>query len=206
MSENGFSEIWRYLQSLPIDEELHRLDELARFPKNTRRDKQYYDRHWNDHKDVKNTSDQIMFTYSKKDYDEAAHLLSSYPAIPIGTGDDTEVYGYITQEGRRAKFIKANYGYAFVVYMLGDDGSDENGNTITYMHKNYNDLIFNANPFRKLTKNNDDHRYRSDLDGKFIGLNYFKPIFNQKSNVHITQDEYNIIRQEILSGKKISIR
>lgn len=33
MPLNGFHDIWDYLQSLEIDEELHRLNELARFPR-----------------------------------------------------------------------------------------------------------------------------------------------------------------------------
>lgn len=79
--------------------------------------------------------------------------------------------------------------------------------------KNYNShdnsintTLFRANPFRRLTSTAEDLRYKSDLDGKFEGLKFFKPITNKNSSVGITQQEYRKIRQEILDGKEISIK
>ena len=191
MPLDGFHEIWEGLNSL----EEERLDELADFKRGSTNGELTFQQHYKKH--------GVPLGLTEQQYEEYADALTSYPAVPIGNGDDYEIFGYIAQNGRNVKFVKLKSGAALGVY----EGDPVNGRAISYCHdNNINTTIFRANSFRRLTKNAEDLRYKSDLDGKFVGLNYFKPIFNQKSNVHITQDEYNTIRQEILSGKKISIR
>lgn len=196
MPLDGFNKIWKELQKIAIDEELQRLDELAQYDLSNNEGRRLFQYHYKKHGKPLGMTEQ--------EYKKVTDILTSMSSVPFSTTNkEYDVVGYVAQNGRNVKFIRLINGAALGVY----EGDAINGTAIDYYHdKNINDTFFRANPFRRLTKNAEDLRYKSDLDGKFIGLNYFKPIFNQKSNVHITQDEYNTIRQEILSGKKISIR
>lgn len=65
--------------------------------------------------------------------------------------------------------------------------------------KKYLDSIDNG-----VITSDDDHRYKSDLDGGFDGLNFFKPIVGGKRGV--TKEEAQQIKDDILNGRKISIK
>ena len=191
MPLNGFHKIWKELNNL---EESQRLDELANFQRWSDDGSINFQQHYKKH--------GIPLGLTEEQYEEYADALTSYPAVPIGKGDDYEIFGYVAQNGKNVKFVKLSNGSALGIYINDPIW----GRAISYYHdNNIRTTLFRANPFRRLTKNAEDLRYKSDLDGKFIGLNYFKPILNSKSKIHITQDEYNIIRQEILDRKRISI-
>ena len=118
MPLNGFHDIWDYLQGLEIDEELHRLNELARFPRDHEEgEESKLDTHWRDHHYIYDSNGNVKYNLTKDEYDDITHMLSSYPAVPIGKGSKIDVHGYETQSGRRAKYIDAGDDYAFVAYL-----------------------------------------------------------------------------------------
>lgn len=190
MPLNGFHEIWEELKVL--NEE--KLNELADFKRGTTDGEENFQIHYEAHgKPLGLTEEQ---------YEEYADALTSYPAIPIGTGQDYDVYGYIAQNNKRVKFVKLANGAALGVYV----GNPITGRAISYYHENnFNQVLFRANPFRRLTLTAEDLRYKSDLDGRFEGLKAFKPITNPNSNIGITQEEYRQIRSDIYKRRKISI-
>ena len=65
MPLNGFHDIWDYLQSLEIDEELHRLNELARFPRDCEeREESKLDTHWRDHHYIYDSNGNVRYNFS----------------------------------------------------------------------------------------------------------------------------------------------
>ena len=64
--------------------------------------------------------------------------------------------------------------------------------------------MYSANPYHRLSHDDDDHRYKSDLDGGFDGLDFFKPVRGGRRGV--TEEEVEIIKDDILGGGEISIK
>lgn len=191
MPLDGFHKIWEELKNL--DEE--KLNELAKFKRQTDDGEENFQIHYKNH--------GIALGLTEEQYEEYADALTSYPAIPIGTGQNYDIYGYIAQNGKKVKFVELTNGAALGVYV----GNSITGRAISYYHDNdISATLFRANPFRRLTSTAEDLRYKSDLDGKFEGLKFFKPITNKNSSIGITQQEYRKIKQEILDGKEISIK
>ena len=201
MQLNGSENIWKELDSLYESE----LNELARFNKRGESLKEFR-KHFEKHMKVLDKDGNVVYTYKTEDeYDDAAHELSSFPAIPIGGKMDDDVLGFIDQEGRHVKFARTIHDYAFVVFIPSSyDNSDYYGTAITYFHRPLDEILYGANPYHKLNPGDDDHRYKSDLDGGFDGLNFFKPIVGGKRGV--TKEEAQQIKDDILNGRKISIK
>lgn len=194
MLSNGFNNIWKELQSMGIDEELQQLNELAKY----HREKDDGEKNFQDHY-IKHGKPLGL---TEEQYEQYTDALTSYPAVPIGQGKDYDVYGYIAQNKNRVKFVKLPAGAALGVYV----GDPIKGTAISYYHENnFNQIIFRANPFRHLTSAAEDLRYKSDLDGRFEGLKFFKPIIGDKG-VGITQEEYRQIRRDIYKRRRISIK
>lgn len=189
--------IWKRLNEIDDSESLDLL-EFARFPKTKDSELKEFEEHADKHRTYIINGKEYMMT--NKEYDDNAHELSSYPAIPIGTGSDIDIFGYITQDGRKVKFVEIPGGAFMVAYV----GNDMGGRAVTFMYTSISALIFSANPFRKIQVNGEDHRYKSDLDGGFVGLKYFKPITNGSRGV--TKQEIIQIRDDILNGRKISVK
>ena len=201
MRLNGSENIWKELDSMYESE----LNELARFNKRGESLKEFR-KHFEKHKEVLDKDGKVVYTYKTEDeYDEAAHELSSFPATPIGGKMDDGVFGFIDQEGRSVKFAKTIHDYAFVVFIPSSyDNSDYYGTAITYFHRPLDEILYSANPYHKLNPGDDDHRYKSDLDGGFVGLDFFKPIHGGRRGV--TEEESEIIKNDILNGREISIK
>lgn len=195
MQLDGFREIWKELDV--ISEQM--INEFARFNRNeVANGINLFKDHHNRHKSYMIGGKE--YEMSENEYDDNAHYLSSFPGIAIGTGTDIDVYGYITQDDKKVKFIEIPGG-AFMVAYRGDDVS---GVARTFFYTSKNELLYNANPYRKLSTRGRDHRYKSDLDGGFVGLNYFKPILG--GNRGVTEEEAKTIKSDILSGRKISVK
>lgn len=194
--QNGFSNIWEELNNVDDEKSLYLL-ELARFNKEDGFLQNFIDHH-NRHKSYYVNGKE--YTMSPEEYDDAADSLSSFPGISFGTGTAEDVVGYITQSNKKVKLIEIPGG-AFMVAYKGDD---KMGTVDTFYYSNMNNFIFKANPYHKLRPGDEDNRYKSDLDGRFVGLNYFKPIL--RGNRAVTQSEANQIKSDILNGDPISIR
>ena len=187
---DGFREIWEVLNKL--DEE--KLDEFADYKRGTDSGEKNFQDHYKKH------GEPLGLT--EEQYEEYTEALTSYPAVPFGQGKDYDVFGYTAQNGKNVKFVKIPTGAALGVYI----GNAITGKAISYYHENdFNQVIFRANPFRHLTDNAEDLRYKSDLDGRFEGLKFFKPIIGNKG-VGITQEEYRQIRRDIYKRRRISIK
>lgn len=195
MQLDGFREIWKELDV--ISEQM--INEFARFNRNeVANGINLFKDHHNRHKSYMIGGKE--YEMSENEYDDNAHYLSSFPGIAIGTGTDIDVYGYITQDDKKVKFIEIPGGAFMVAYV----GNDIGGRAVTFMYTSISALIFSANPYRKIQVNGEDHRYKSDLDGGFVGLKYFKPITNGSRGV--TKQEIIQIRDDILNGRKISVK
>lgn len=159
--------------------ELNKLDE-ARFNGQNRRE------HYLKHIEKREGRGDLLFpdNMTEEEYDDAAHLLSSSEGKPLGTGRN-QIMGYVSQSGYKVK-IKRLQGSEneFVAYV----GDDITGEVITYYIKNYAELMAQANPFERGRL---DRKYKSDLDGKFIGLNAFIPRRN------LSEDEIDDIKYKI---------
>ena len=136
-----------------------------------------FQNHWRNHHLILNPDRSVRFDLTQEEYDEMAHILSSYRAIPIGRGSNYEVHGYETQDGARAKYINAGPDYAFVAYDPNADFDDEYsqnvwGDARTYFHRSLSDILLSANPYHLLEENEDDHRYKCDIGGGLEGLRY----------------------------------
>lgn len=201
MQLNGSENIWKELDSLYESE----LNELARFNKRGESLKEFR-KHFEKHKEVLDKDGKVVYTYKTEDeYDEAAHELSSFPATPIGGKMDDGVFGFIDQEGRSVKFAKTMHDYAFVVFIPSSyDNSDYYGTAITYFHRPLDEILYSANPYHKLNPGDDDRRYRSDLDGGFVGLDFFRPVSGGRRGV--TEEEAKTIKNDILNGRRISVK
>ena len=196
MAENGFRGIWEEMNAIDDSISLDLL-EMARFDRSENNLAKFIDHH-NRHK--RYIIDGKAYDMTEDEYDDAADALSSYPAIPIGTGTEEGIVGYITQDGRKIKFIQIPGG-AFMVAYIGDDVT---GEAKTFYYTSIASLYYSANPFRELSDKGGDHRYKSDLDGGFDGLKFFKPVTNGKRAV--TKEEVKQIKDDILNNRPISIK
>lgn len=195
MQLDGFREIWKELDV--ISEQM--INEFARFNRNeVANGINLFKDHHNRHKSYMIGGKE--YEMSENEYDDNAHYLSSFPGIAIGTGTDIDVYGYITQDDKKVKFIEIPGG-AFMVAYRGDDVS---GVARTFYYADINELLFKANPYHKILDREKDHRYKSDLDGGLVGLDFFKPVHGGRRGV--TEEEVEIIRDDILNDREISIK
>lgn len=192
---NGFAGIWEILNNIVDDQQL--LTELARFPKRTEEEIRNFKTHYDKHKSY--VINGVTYTMTPEEYDDSTHYLSSYPAIPIGTGEEYEIFGYIAQDGRKIKFTQIPGGAFMVAYV----GKDVTGEARSFHYTSMEELLYNINPYHKIL-DYEDHRYKSDLDGKFEGLKFFKPIIRGPRAV--TQEEVERIKSDILNRRKISIK
>ena len=100
--------------------------------------------------------------------------------------------GYITQSGRKVKIkkLKGPYLCQFVSYI----GDDSDGDIITYFVQPWDKIVYKANPY---ISGNKSYKYKSDLNGKYNGLNIFMPPLS------MNEDEYHSIRNKIIRGDKL---
>lgn len=194
---SGLSSIWIEMNGINDNNSLELL-EFARFRRTTPDELAYFNDHADRHKSYYVNGKEFIMT--PEEYDDNADSLSSFPGIPIGTGTDEDVVGYISQDGKKVKFIEIPGG-AFMVAYIGDDVS---GIARTFYYADINELLFKANPYHKILDGEKDHRYKSDLDGGFVGLDFFKPIHGGRRGV--TEEEVEIIKNDILNGMEISIK
>ena len=194
---SGLSSIWIEMNGINDNNSLELL-EFARFRRTTPDELAYFNDHADRHKSYYVNGKEFIMT--PEEYDDNADSLSSFPGIPIGTGTDEDVVGYISQDGKKVKFIEIPGG-AFMVAYIGDDVS---GIARTFYYADINELLFKANPYHKILDGEKDHRYKSDLDGGFVGLDFFKPIHGGRRGV--TEEEAEIIKNDILNGMEISIK
>lgn len=180
MQLNGFKDIWKSLNNIDIKEELNQLNELAYFPTDTEQRLRRFQQHWERHHLSLNPDGSVRFDMTPDEYNEMAHILSSYDAVPIGKGKIYEVHGYETQDGARAKYVNAGPDYAFVAYdpnttLSNQHDQDVWGQSRTYFHRSLSDILLSANPYHLLEQNEDDHRYKCDIGGGLEGLKYLTP-------------------------------
>ena len=194
---SGLSSIWIEMNGINDNNSLELL-EFARFRRTTPDELAYFNDHADRHKSYYVNGKEFIMT--PEEYDDNADSLSSFPGIPIGTGTDEDVVGYISQDGKKVKFIEIPGG-AFMVAYIGDDVS---GIARTFYYADINELLFKANPYHKILDGEKDHRYKSDLDGGFVGLDFFKPVHGGRRGV--TEEEVEIIRDDILNDREISIK
>ena len=194
---SGLSSIWIEMNGINDNNSLELL-EFARFRRTTPDELAYFNDHADRHKSYYVNGKEFIMT--PEEYDDNADSLSSFPGIPIGTGTDEDVVGYISQDGKKVKFIEIPGG-AFMVAYIGDDVS---GIARTFYYADINELLFKANPYHKILDGEKDHRYKSDLDGGFVGLDFFKPIHGGRRGV--TEEEAEIIKDDILNDREISIK
>ena len=194
---SGLSSIWTEMNGINDNNSLELL-EFARFRRTTPDELAYFNDHADRHKSYYVNGKEFIMT--PEEYDDNADSLSSFPGIPIGTGTDEDVVGYISQDGKKVKFIEIPGG-AFMVAYIGDD---VRGIARTFYYADINELLFKANPYHKILDGEKDHRYKSDLDGGFVGLDFFKPIHGGRRGV--TEEEAEIIKNDILNGMEISIK
>ena len=194
---SGLSSIWTEMNGINDNNSLELL-EFAKFRRTTPDELAYFYDHADRHKSYYVNGKEFIMT--PEEYDDNADSLSSFPGIPIGTGTDEDVVGYISQDGKKVKFIEIPGG-AFMVAYIGDDVS---GIARTFYYADINELLFKANPYHKILDGEKDHRYKSDLDGGFVGLDFFKPVHGGRRGV--TEEEVEIIRDDILNDREISIK
>ena len=194
---SGLSSIWTEMNGINDNNSLELL-EFAKFRRTTPDELAYFYDHADRHKSYYVNGKEFIMT--PEEYDDNADSLSSFPGIPIGTGTDEDVVGYISQDGKKVKFIEIPGG-AFMVAYIGDDVS---GIARTFYYADINELLFKANPYHKILDGEKDHRYKSDLDGGFVGLDFFKPIHGGSRGV--TEEEAEIIKNDILNGREISVK
>ena len=194
---SGLSSIWTEMNGINDNNSLELL-EFAKFRRTTPDELAYFYDHADRHKSYYVNGKEFIMT--PEEYDDNTDSLSSFPGIPIGTGTDEDVVGYISQDGKKVKFIEIPGG-AFMVAYIGDDVS---GIARTFYYADINELLFKANPYHKILDGEKDHRYKSDLDGGFVGLDFFKPIHGGRRGV--TEEEAEIIKNDILNGMEISIK
>lgn len=194
---SGLSSIWTEMNGINDNNSLELL-EFAKFRRTTPDELAYFYDHADRHKSYYVNGKEFIMT--PEEYDDNADSLSSFPGIPIGTGTDEDVVGYISQDGKKVKFIEIPGG-AFMVAYIGDDVS---GIARTFYYADINELLFKANPYHKILDGEKDHRYKSDLDGGFVGLDFFKPVHGGRRGV--TEEEVEIVKNDILNGREISIK
>ena len=120
MPLNGFHEIWEELKNL--DEA--KLNELADFKRQTKDGDENFQIHYKNH--------GVALGLTEEQYEEYTDALTSYPAIPIGTGQNYDIYGYIAQNGKKVKFVELTNGAALGIYV----GNPITGRAISYYHDN----------------------------------------------------------------------
>lgn len=194
---SGLSSIWTEMNGINDNNSLELL-EFAKFRRTTPDELAYFYDHADRHKSYYVNGKEFIMT--PEEYDDNADSLSSFPGIPIGTGTDEDVVGYISQDGKKVKFIEIPCG-AFMVAYIGDDVS---GIARTFYYADINELLFKANPYHKILDGEKDHRYKSDLDGGLVGLDFFKPVHGGRRGV--TEEEVEIIRDDVLNDREISIK
>ena len=179
----NFQLIWEQLKQLEeLEEQAH-----LREPNLTT----HYDKHINR---GGNIGDELFPKgMTKEQYDELCHALSSTTDVePIGVGKDL-VQGFITQTGRKIKFKRIKSGFnEFVVYV----GDDIAGTAITYYNTTFSRILRMSNPY--VSRYSDiNYVYKSDFDGKFIGLDKFTP------ESDLTEDQFHEIRNKIRKGESL---
>ena len=194
--QSGLDNIWVEMNDIDDNDSITLL-ELARFPRGTEDELHYFEDHYDRHKTYHLNGKE--YTMTEEEYDDNADSLSSFPGVPIGSGTEEDVIGYVTQDGKKVKFIEIPGG-AFMVSYIGDDVS---GIARTFYYADIDELLFKANPYHRILSGEKDHRYKSDLDGGFIGIRFFKPIYNGKRGV--TKEEAEAIKDDILNGRRINI-
>lgn len=194
---SGLNSIWTEMNGINDSDSLELL-EFARFQRATEEELAYFNDHADRHKSYYVHGKEFIMT--PDEYDDNADSLSSFPGIPIGTGTEEDVKGYISQDGKKVKFIEIPGG-AFMVAYIGDDVG---GIAKTFYYADIDAILFKANPYHKILDGEKDHRYKSDLDGGFIGLDFFKPIHGGRRGV--TNEEAEIIKDDILNGREISVK
>ena len=140
---SGLSSIWTEMNGINDNNSLELL-EFARFRRTTPDELAYFNDHADRHKSYYVNGKEFIMT--PEEYDDNADSLSSFPGIPIGTGTDEDVVGYISQDGKKVKFIEIPGG-AFMVAYIGDDVS---GIARTFYYADINELLFKANPYHKI--------------------------------------------------------
>lgn len=128
---------------------------------------------------------------SEEQYNDLCDELTRKDATFLSGRRDT-IQGYICQDGVKVKFKRLpGKNCEFGAYI----GDAIEGEAMTYFTKPFVDIIRDSNPYSKY--NNKDYRYKSDLDGKFKGLDvYEKPLLT-------TDKEYIEIRNKILKGEDL---
>lgn len=173
------------MKELSLHEALQILDDLEEQAKFSKSNKQ---------KHAKKHNAEKSFNFkSEEDYGNSAEALTLAHAKELLLNPSSEdVMGYITQSGRKVKIkkIKGPYLCQFVSYI----GDDSNGDIITYFVQPWDKIVYKANPY---ISGNKSYKYKSDLNGKFNGLNIFMPPLS------MTEDEYHIIRNKIIRGDKL---
>lgn len=167
-----------------IWEQLNKLDEQAYFPMKTDLDKirfrSHYDRHGRD------------LELTPEEYQDLTDALTSYPAVPLGTGKEYDIEGYVSQNQSKVKIVKLTTNLLLAAYT----GDSKTGIAKTCYRIENNDFWFKANPYRKYNKE-DDLRYFSDLDGGLQGLKYFKPVVGNKglNPEKLKEYQYNLLNK-----------
>lgn len=134
-----------------------------------------------------------------EEYQELTDALSTYPAEPLGCGEDYDVFGYVAQCGQKVKITKTSKtGIILVAYFTV--GSSEWASTCyPCTEQEFNKQV---NPYQNMTKDLDT-RYYCDLDGDTKGLVYFDPK-NLPPNRQLSEDK--ILLYKSLLERKIKLR
>lgn len=80
----------------------------------------------------------------------------------------------------------------FVVYV----GDDIDGEAITYYNTSFNNILNKSNPYKAFLTNM-DFVYKSDLDGGYLGLDYYTP------SSLLTENQFHEIRNKIRNGERL---
>ncbi len=135
-----------------------------------------------------------------EEYNEVTHILTSYPALPLGKGEIYDVQGYLDQRDVGVKFVQ----YKGKLYILSSYRDDPvTGEALTCHVEPIGAVLRKADPYRFYRKTNKqgDYRYKCDLDGKFEGLKFF----DKHSEYHrdTPPERVKEIRRMILAGKPL---
>ena len=189
--------IWTEMNGIKDNESL-KLLELARFPKKTPDDLKEFEDHYDRHKTYYVNGKEFIMT--PEEYDDNADSLSSFPGVPLKAGAHDEITGFITQDNKKVKLVEIPGGAFMVAYT----GPDIGGKVNTFYYAPIEQLLFKANPYHRIGDGKEDHRYKSDLDGGFVGLDFFHPVSGGRRGV--TEEEAKIIKNDILNGRNISVK
>lgn len=164
--------IWRELDKIDLEEQAKFTDENNL--------KGYY---------IKHPIEIDGVLISEEQYNQMCDALTKSKASYIGS--NSEVQGYIRQDGRKVKFRKFNNKYEFGVYV----GDDSDGSAITYFIRTLRSILEESNPYSILIDGN--RKYKSDLNGEFKGLDkYMVPSY-------INSKDYEKVRNKIIKGESL---